>query len=160
MTSKSCIRLSGFKTVGLCYLLSHQDAFVTTPSGGKLPRNNIIPIFHYIHSTDVSSCCIFSTPANMLSHNNQDHQYGPHGLQYAGCNLLILEMMVNVPHGMPWSTNNCLVDVIRKQGKLWFSCHHSHYMMQVLLSGGKCHTFFLDIHKSHDFMNTTMQHTV
>ena len=108
------IRLSGIKTVGLCYLLSHQDVLVTTPSGGKSPRNNIIPIFHYILSTDVSTCCIFGTPANMLSCNNQGHQYGPYGLQYARCNLLILEMMVLVPHGMPWSANNCLVDVVRK----------------------------------------------
>ena len=80
----------------------------------------------------MSSCCIFSTPANMLSHNNQDRQYGPHGLQYAGCNLLILEMTINVPHGMQWSMHNCLVDVVRKCTNFWFSCLCNHYMMQLL----------------------------
>jgi len=91
--------------VGLFYLLSHKDALVTTLSGGNFLRNNIIPMFHYILSTDVPSCHIFSTPANMLSGSNQGHQYRPHGLQYAGCNLLITEMMVAVPRGMPWSAS-------------------------------------------------------
>ena len=68
----------------------------------------------------------------MLNHNNQGRQYGPYRLQYAGCNLLILEMMINVPHGMRWSMHNCLVDVVRKCTNFWFSCPCNHYMMQLL----------------------------
>ena len=71
-----------------------------TLSGGKFPRSSISPIFHYIFFTGASSYRMFSTPANMLSCNNQGRQYGPHGLQYAGHNLLIPEMMIIVPHGI------------------------------------------------------------
>ena len=65
--------------------------------------------------------------------------------------------MITVPHGIAIHWNNCLVDVVGKWAKFWFSCLHNHH----IIAGGKHHTL-LDIYKSGDItfqFDTAVWHT-